>query len=185
LIRHYRPDDRAWVTEVAAEVYGDLGNYGAIVPPWLDHPGVLGWLEEKEIEPPPGNSSSEFEEANGTICRRGFVLLGFYELAESPRTFVAELVALAVAPRHQRQGVGRALLHHAIRVAELADRRIGVSEMRLTMAEENEAGRRLYLSTGFDFLEGDFGSYDGGQRAVRMVRSLAWKNPLPQPEPEM
>jgi ribosomal protein S18 acetylase RimI-like enzyme len=148
---------------VSAEVYADLGDYGLIIPSWLDHPGVLSYVDLE-------------------TTRRGFVLLGFYEPTTgtagtalpgaSGEAYVADLLALAVDPPAQRQGVGRRLLGHAIAVAELASRHGRVSELRLTVAEGNAVGLRLYQQTGFQVLDEDHGSYDGGQRAIRMVRAL-------------
>lgn len=146
---------------VAAQVYSDLGDYGRIIPSWLDHPGVLAYVDVAD-------------------ALRGFVLLGFYEPSEplEPGTepasdaYVADLLALAVAPHFQRQGIGRQLLGHAIHVAELASRHGRVSELRLTVADGNQVGLRLYQQAGFRVLDEDHGSYDGGQRAIRMARPL-------------
>lgn len=151
---------------MASLVYADLGDYGRIMPSWLDHPGVLAYVEIAD-------------------ALRGFVLLGFYEfngVAERSATpapaeaidqaYVADLLALAVHPQFQRQGVGRALLDHAIQVAELASRHGRVSELRLTVADDNQVGLRLYQRAGFRILDEEHGSYDGGQRAIRMARPL-------------
>lgn len=144
---------------MAAGVYRDLGDYARIIPSWLDHPGVLAYVEESE------ERKRE---------RRAFLLLGFYEPPEELRgRFVADLLAIAVAPQFQRRGIGRAMLDHAIRVAEVAGTGGRVAEIRLTVADGNEIGQRLYLSSGFRVLDEEHGFYDGGQRAIRMARRLA------------
>lgn len=169
MIRRGISADHEWIRAVASLVYADLGDYGRIMPSWLDHPGVLAYVDAADAP-------------------RGFVLLGFYEPngvaernpAEAPiqtasttdQGYVADLLALAVHPQFQRQGVGRALLEHAIQVAALASRRGRVSELRLTVADDNQVGLRLYQRAGFRILEEDHGSYDGGQRAIRMARPL-------------
>ena len=155
-IRRYQSSDRDWVIAVAAEVYDDLGDYAAIIPPWLEHPGVVGWVEESDGAPP---------------LARGFCLLGFYAAGDGQA--IAELVALAVAPPFQGAGIGRALLSHAVEMAELACQRAERAEMRLTVAADNSVGRHLYESTGFALIDGDHGTYDQGQRAIRMARRLS------------
>src|SRR5690606_24234170 len=110
VIRRASVADHDWIAAIAAEVYGALGDYGTIIRSWLEHPGVLAYLDEV-----PGEA--------GDPLRRGFTLVGFYEPAGTPPgTYVADLLAIAVAPAHQRRGVGKGLLEHAIHLAEVASR---------------------------------------------------------------
>lgn len=153
MIRRAKPADHAWITRLAAEVYVELGDYGQIIPSWLLHPGVLAYLDEGPKQP------------------YGFILLGFYE-PTGEQACVADLLAIAVSPEHQRRGIGRRLLGYAIDLAELIGSKNGVTEIRLTVAETNRAGRRLFGSAGFTILDADHGLYDGGQRAIRMSRDL-------------
>lgn len=157
MIRRSTADDHRWIERLAAEVYGALGDYGRIIGTWLDHPGVLAYVDETPI---------------GEL--RGFAMLGFYEPQESSNgvDYVADLLAIAVAPSFQRMGVGRELLRYTIHVARLAGKHNRVSEIRLTVAHDNAVGRNLYLSSGFVVLDEDHGLYDGGQRAIRMARPL-------------
>lgn len=168
MIRRFSARDRGWVTRIAGAVYRDLGDYARIIPTWLDHPGVLAFVEES---------------AGARPERRAFLLLGFYEPPEGPTgSCVADLLAIAVAPQFQRRGIGRAMLGHAIRVAESAGQDGSVWEIRLTVADGNKVGQHLYLSAGFRVLDEDHGHYDGGQRAIRMARSLLPANrPTPAP----
>ena len=147
---------------MAADVYGELGDYGSIIRSWLAHPGVLTYLDE--AREPNSRRPESF---------RGFTLLGFYEPAAGQTgPYVADLLAIAVARPHQRQGVGKRLLEHAIHLAGLAGGTGRVVEMRLTVAETNQVGRRFFSSFGFGVLDEDHGHYDGGQRAIRMMRGL-------------
>ncbi len=147
---------------MAADVYGELGDYGSIIRSWLAHPGVLTYLDE-----------AREHSARGAASLRGFTLLGFYEPASAASgPYVADLLAIAVARPHQRKGVGTALLQHAIHLAGLASRAGRAVEMRLTVAETNQVGRRFFSSFGFHVLDEDHGHYDGGQRAIRMARTL-------------
>lgn len=157
MIRRATHDDRDWIRDVAAEVYARFGDYGKILPSWLSHPGVLTFVEESE-----------------THERRGFILIGFYQPDDAPPgTFVADLLAIAVAPEWQRQGVGSRLLEYAIDLATLASQRTSVPELRLTVAEDNLAAQSLFRRMGFEVLDEHHGTYDGGQRAIRMRRRLS------------
>jgi ribosomal protein S18 acetylase RimI-like enzyme len=139
-----------------ALVYQDLGNYDQILPSWLAQPGVLAWIDD---------------DADGTP--RGFALLGFYmEPAGGAQVPVADLLAIAVAPHHQRKGIGSALLEHVITVAARVGPANHIHELRLTVAEDNLVGQRMYDRSGFRVVDVATGHYAGGQRAIRMVRRL-------------
>ena len=139
-----------------ALVYKDLGNYDQILPSWLAQPGVLAWIDDAPDGTP-----------------RGFALLGFYmEPAAGAQVPVADLLAIAVAPHHQRKGIGKALLDHVITVAARVGPGNHIHELRLTVAEDNLVGQRMYDRAGFKAVDVATGHYAGGQRAIRMVRPL-------------
>lgn len=97
-------------------------------------------------------------------------MLGFYTEGQSSSQIVADLLALAVLPTYQGMGIGTRLLHHVIHVAE----RIvpgPTASLRLTVAEHNRGAQRLYARNSFTIVDGT-ASYDRGQRALRMMRSL-------------
>jgi ribosomal protein S18 acetylase RimI-like enzyme len=165
VIRRSTPPDRPWIRDLAAEAYGDLGDYGTIIPAWLEHPGVLAYIDESA----------------GT--RRGFVLLGFYQPVDVEERYIADLLALAVARDWRGHGIGRRLLQHAVDLARAAARDADIREMRLTVADDNLAGQRLYKSAGFLRVDEDHGHYDGGQRAIRMVLPLAGGDLAATPRP--
>src|SRR5690606_32250137 len=160
VIRRASVADHDWIAAIAAEVYGALGDYGTIIRSWLEHPGVLAYLDEV-----PGEA--------GDPLRRGFTLVGFYEPAGTPPgTYVADLLAIAVAPAHQRRGVGKGLLEHAIHLAEGASRGGRIHEMRLTVAVPDAVALRLFPSFGCGELDENPGVCDGGERALRMAGAL-------------
>jgi ribosomal protein S18 acetylase RimI-like enzyme len=159
VIRRASVADHAWIAVVAADVYGDLGDYGTIIRSWLGHPGVLTYLDE-------------MREGDAAVAR-GFTLLGFYEPADGVTgATIADLLAIAVDRPYQRSGIGSRLLEHAIHLAGLNRQGGRVSEIRLTVADSNQVGQRFFASYGFRVLDENHGHYDGGQRAIRMARPL-------------
>jgi ribosomal protein S18 acetylase RimI-like enzyme len=152
-IRRGGTGDARFVREIAELVFAELGDYGRILPTWLMHDGVLTHVAEDDGVPV------------------GYTMLGFYS-APPPRQheYVADLLAIAVAPSAQGRGVGKQLLDHAIGQASLARRRLPVTELRLSVAEPNARARALFQQFGFRFVDGEHGRYDGGQRALHMAR---------------
>jgi ribosomal protein S18 acetylase RimI-like enzyme len=189
MIRRAEVQDHPWIVATGAEAYADLGDYTRILPSWLEQPGVLAWIDH---------------DVSGR--GRGFAMLGFYTedtsrvpgasttsgsgtatALSSPATgqpyqhgfrqqVVADLLALAVLPGCQRKGIGSKLLDHVIEVAERVAPASHISQLRLTVAENNTGAQRLYTRTGFHIVEGG-ATYDRGQRALRMVRPLASARP--------
>jgi len=157
VIRRAIEADHAWISQLSAEVYRDLGEYGTVMPQWLIQPGVVGWIDEERGE------------------RRGFAVLGFYQdrVAGSVglRT-VADLLAIGVAPRYQRRGIGTQLLQHVIGVVGAVSMTHGIPDLRLTVADTNVIGQRWYERSGFRVVDGEHGTYANGQRAIRMARPL-------------
>jgi ribosomal protein S18 acetylase RimI-like enzyme len=154
VIRRAEVQDHAWIVATGAEAYRDLGDYTRILPSWLEQPGVLAWIDQDVY-------------GRG----RGFAMLGFYtEDAGSPRV-VADLLALAVLPAHQHQGIGNKLLAHVIEIAARVAPASNIDALRLTVAEDNVDAQRLYTRAGFEVVDGA-ATYDRGQRALRMTRRL-------------
>ncbi|HTL32962.1 MAG TPA: N-acetyltransferase [Kofleriaceae bacterium] len=158
MIRRAEVQDHPWIVATGAEAYADLGDYTRILPSWLEQPGVLAWIDHDV-------------QGRG----RGFAMLGFYT-EDGPRVdgrqqVVADLLALAVLPLYQKRGIGSRLLAHVIDVAERVAPSSHITQLRLTVAENNTGAQRLYARTGFHIVEGA-ATYDRGQRALRMVRPL-------------
>jgi ribosomal protein S18 acetylase RimI-like enzyme len=158
VIRRAELADHPWIILAGAEAYADLGDYTRILPSWLEQPGVLAWIDHDT------NHAS-----------RGFAMLGFYmedQGGGSPQV-IADLLALAVLPAHQRKGIGGKLLSHVIEVAERVAPSSHIQTLRLTVAEDNVGAQRLYERTGFSIVDGN-ATYDRGQRALRMARPLKY-----------
>ena len=159
MIRRAEVADHPWIVATGAEAYADLGDYTRILPSWLDQPGVLAWIDHDL-------------QGRG----RGFAMLGFYMedptgTATGRAEVVADLLALAVLPSQQRRGIGQKLLTHVIEVAERVAPSSRIHTLRLTVAETNTGAQRMYARAGFRIVEGS-ATYDRGQRALRMARSL-------------
>jgi ribosomal protein S18 acetylase RimI-like enzyme len=151
-IRRGGPADVEFVRSVAVDVFSHFGDYGRILPTWLLHDGVLTHIAEDGERPV------------------GYTMLGFYPIPKDE--FVADLLAIAVAPYAQGRGVGRRLLEHAIAQVHAAQRRLPLRELRLSVADSNERARKLFNRFGFTLLQGDHGFYDGGQLALHMTRRV-------------
>jgi ribosomal protein S18 acetylase RimI-like enzyme len=153
-IRPARPADFLFIQDLAARSFARLGDYQRVVPQWLETDGVSAFIAEERGE------------------AVGFALVGFFRDDAAPTVWTADLLAIAVAPAAQSRGIGRRLLDHAIAQARAARRRRAVREMRLSVAEDNERARSLFLTAGFVEVPGDHGRYDRGQRAIHMRRTL-------------
>ena len=153
VIRRATPLDLSWIVEVGARAFADLGDYRDILPAWLAQENVSAWVADDDGE------------------RRGFTVVGFFSDVTDGN--VADLLALAVEPAWQKRGLGRRLLDHAVSMASATAQAGRLRELRLCVADDNLVGQRLYRTSGFQRVIGEFGAYPGGQRAVRMVYPLA------------
>lgn len=152
MIRRATSLDRPWLVDLGARAFEVLGDYRDILPAWLAQDNVMAWV------------------ADDDGLRRGFTVIGFFQ--DQPGVNVADLLALAVEPVWQSRGLGRTLLDHAVAMAAATAQAGHLRELRLCVADDNFIGQRLYRSSGFHRVVGEFGAYPGGQRAVRMVYPL-------------
>jgi ribosomal-protein-alanine acetyltransferase len=97
-------------------------------------------------------------------------LLGFILLAVTLDE--AEIVTLAVAPKHRRIGIGAALLAEAARHCAQSD----VRALFLEVAEANDAARALYEVSGFaqvGLRKGYYPRPEGAANALVLRRDLS------------
>ena len=149
-IRAGGPRDQPAVRRIAEEVFAVFGEYGSWLPSYLEHPGVWSYVYEVDEQVV------------------GFAMLGVLEPEDEKGGRVGDLLAIAVAHGRQSRGVGSALLAQVTAKAKQLKTVLQLEEVRLTVAETNEAARRLFESFGFHEMEGDHGHYDKGQRALRL-----------------
>jgi ribosomal protein S18 acetylase RimI-like enzyme len=152
-IRSASARDERFVRDLAGEVFAPFGNYRPLLPKWFRTRGVLTFVSELGGEP------------------TGYVMVAFFE--ESASQMVADVLAIAVAPAFQGRGIGRMLLQHAIAISEEAAERFSIRAIRLSVANTNSRARSLFFSSGFADVPGDFGTYEGGQKALHMERPIA------------
>ncbi len=94
-------------------------------------------------------------------------LLGYAGLLSVPPT--ADVQTLAVAPRAQRRGIGRALLAELLEAA----RRTGCTEVLLEVRADNQSALALYEAEGFAVIARRTGYYGPGEDALVMRRRPA------------
>jgi ribosomal protein S18 acetylase RimI-like enzyme len=153
VLRAARPEDAEFLAELAGEAFATYGDYRPYLAALAASPEVVVTLAEHDGAP------------------AGASFLVFVRPDEAPHTEVADLLALAVVARFRGRGIGRALVAHVVARAREAARHHGISALRLTVAEGNAAGRRLFESAGFAY-QGAEGSYPRGQTALHMSLDL-------------
>ena len=89
----------------------------------------------------------------------GLCLLGFFEDVER-HCWYGDLLALAVSPSFQRQGVGRALLRNAHSECRATPRLL---ELRLSVSERNRSALALFQKEGFSQRPYELGTYRNGE----------------------
>src|SRR3954462_14754595 len=117
---------------------------GIAIRPWDERDreavqSLLGLLSA-EAEVRSEDAPTSVAESGGRVV--GMVTLCVFRTLTGPKAYLDHLV---VAPDCRRQGVGRALVRHAIECAEAA----GASRIDLTAGDAKTAGRSLYESLGF------------------------------------
>jgi ribosomal protein S18 acetylase RimI-like enzyme len=141
-IRPYRPSDLARLQEITALTFGPVsidGNMERILGPF----GSGDWQSRKleaiaedcRIQP---ESVFVAEDSAGEV-------LGYVTTRLNRMSGIGWIPNLAVDPSHQGQGLGRALLEHAL--AYFCDN--GMEAAKIETLEQNPVGQQLYPSLGF------------------------------------
>lgn len=146
-------EDRAFVRQLAHSVFSIYGSYDRYLVEWFDTKGVMTLIGEAAGLP------------------LGLAMIMAYPNRMRRNEALADLLAIAVVPEFQTQGVGTALLERAIAEAPLLESQHPIREIHLSVAEGNARGQRLFSRHGFRFSR-DEGIYPAGQRALHMTRPL-------------
>ncbi len=152
-VRVASEEDRAFVRRLAHAVFSIYGSYDRYLAEWFDTKGVVTLVGEIDGQP------------------AGLAMLMAYPNRKKRNEALADLLAIAVAPEFQTQGVGTALLEKAMEEAPLLDSKHPIREIHLSVADGNARGQRLFSRHGFRF-SSDEGIYPAGQRALHMSRPL-------------
>jgi ribosomal protein S18 acetylase RimI-like enzyme len=103
------------------------------------------------------------------VAEIGEALAGYALVLFRPRSRIARLYSIAVAPENGRRGLGGTLLEAA---AEAAQGR-GSSCVRLEVNERNGGATALYHRHGYRLIGQRLGYYHDGSTALRMEKTLA------------
>lgn len=151
------PADVEHVHRIAKEVFGVYGDYGKVLPRFFTSQGVTTYVARVGDE---------------TI---GFIMLGFlpWNAGEKEDSrWIADLLAIAVTPRHQRHGVGSHLMENALSLVEQMSEWRDVRQIQLTCAASNADGLRFFERHGFAVIDTNHGTYSEGQIAWRLGRDF-------------
>jgi len=141
--------DQDFIGQLSARVFSIFGRYDEILTDWFSHPGVITVIGSKNGQP---------------------VAFAMFQLGERETWNVStgELLAIAVIPEHQRQGLGRSLLNY---MEDLA-LRFRLREIHLHTGKDNLPAQCLFEEAGYGVAETEKDYYPKGQPAVRMVKRL-------------
>lgn len=148
---HVRPAtaaDRCFIRELSARVFARFGDYETTLPLMAALPDVRTFVAEAGTE------------------AVGYAMVTFDTPAE------AELLAIAVRPEWQAQGVGRLLLRQAESAARNHVDPQALATMHLSVALDNHSARCMFERSGYEYLPDDQGVYPGGQPSIRMRKRL-------------
>jgi ribosomal protein S18 acetylase RimI-like enzyme len=145
--------DLRFVSRLADEAFAAYGDYARLLTEWATTPGVETTIAEEDGLPV------------------GLTLLAFFK-SPPPSTWIADLLAIAVAAHVRGRGLGRTLLEAALARVEEVDLARPLAYVRLSVAEENSVGRSLFERAGFEYVNDEQGHYPHGQRALHMRRPM-------------
>ena len=145
------------IQAIAEEAFSGYEAYVRLLPRFFNTQGVTTYVARH---------------ARKTV---GFLMIGFLPWGAGNRerdSWIADVLAIAVVPGMQRQGVGRSMMDQtASLVSQMADWR-DVREIQLTCAESNTAGVAFFTRCGFKVIDPHHGWYTNGQKALRMAKAF-------------
>jgi ribosomal-protein-alanine N-acetyltransferase len=92
-------------------------------------------------------------------------MVGFIAGDPRPRDGWGWVATIAVDPRYQRRGIGRALLH-------ACENKLGVPRSRLTVRISNQGAISMYEQEGYVSIDIWKGYYNDGEDAMLMEKEL-------------
>ncbi len=149
-LRLGRTEDRAFVLDLAAATFAELGDYRATMASWLDAPEVVTLIVSVDG------------------VRLGFALVAARRPIGFARRPSAELLAIALEPGARGRGLGALLLERA----ELVARGFDAEEMRLHTADSNLRAQGFFGAAGYARRRSRPLTYPNGQHALELARPL-------------
>ena len=142
IIRPATEGDLDFVRGLSNQVFSVFGDYDEMVLHWIKNPDCVSAVYVKDGSRP-----------------LGFVVLSLA---------IGEILAIAVAPEYQRNGIGSALLHYL----EFLVAQRGVKILLLHTAQENDAAQAFFLKAGFEVVGNQSKYYPKGQTALVMSKAV-------------
>ena len=141
IIRKYRRRDRHRIMEITQEAFDGV-SVDSLIERGFGRVADTSWQQRRatsvdyDLEANP--EQTLVAEQDGEVV--GYVCARLYR-----QYLIGHVANLAVAPEHQGQGIGRALLEACLG----AFREAGMKYARVETLDSNERGQRLYPSAGF------------------------------------
>ncbi len=148
-IRPARPSDSRYIVQLSESVFHVYGPYGRIISNWLESGMTVTLVAVMSRKP------------------TGFVMISYFPQETEPQQ-LSELLAIAVAPKKQRMGIGEMLLKEVEREAA----QMGIIELFLHTAEENLAAQNLFAKNKYVSRGIHEGFYPAGQNALIMSKKI-------------
>jgi len=148
LIRLAIDGDLGFIRELSSEAFSIFGDYSEVIDLWFSNPEVITVVYVHNGQNP----------------------LGFGLVS----VITGEILAIAVAPKYQRKGIGSALLNYIEFLAAQRD----LSMLLLHTAEENEEAQLFFQGAGFQVIRTHKGYYPKGQTALIMSKQTVAQIPF-------
>ncbi len=131
--------------------FAHLGDYRRAMNDWLANPGVAT-----------------------RVAVLGDRVAGFVMVAvlDDPAGRHGYVLAIGVDSEQRRQGIGGKLLDQGLELLGAERERLGIAQVRATVAEDNAPAQALFAEAGFALLPGSTTEYQGGQRALTLARTI-------------
>ncbi len=150
LVRRGKPADYAALSRIAGDVFAPYGDYSEVLSSFLFIDDMVTLVAE----------------AGGRVV--GFLQLGIVPFGT--KSLAVDVLAVGVDASYQGKGIGRRLFQAAFAEVDRRGRELPIRALLLTVAHTNDRAMALFESLGFRFTGESAGQYDGGQKALRMMR---------------
>jgi ribosomal protein S18 acetylase RimI-like enzyme len=148
-IRPAKPADIDFINDLSDQVFAVYGSYREIITSWFGSETTATFIAKAGKKP------------------IAFGMLGFLS-DEHYQKRLAELLAMAVAPAWQKQGIGRKILE----VIEDKAKELHIKQLSLHTARKNLAAQKLFAKNGFVIAGIKDQYYPAGQTSLMMIKEF-------------